>query len=571
MHERTTLWRGRALASALCGILTIASSGACDGVIGDATARQDSPVPAPGTDGGRPPVTLECGTTAVGATPMRRLTNQQYANVMRDLFAPLAVDPEIESFATDTKIGGFDSNLLVPLSEAQFERYGDAAETITAQIAPRLTELSGCEAPWSRACAETFLRDFATRAYRRPITEAELERLLTLVDLGAEDADVDHGVTLALRAILQSPHLLYVVEASDAPDAPGVAVTLEPYELASRLSFFLWSTMPDNELFRAAEASELSDVGAIEMQARRMLADPRARDTINEFHEQWLAIDEIGSLEKDAAVFPEFDPALRGQMRAETRHFVNYVFEHDDARLETLLTASYSFLDGPLYALYGVSPEDAGSEIFMGWPRVELPAGTRSGLLTQASFLAVHAHPEQTTPVFRGVVIRERFLCQSLPPPPPTVDDNPPGLDPTLSTRERFARHREDPGCATCHQLMDPIGLGFESYDAIGRYRTTEAGQPIDDSGELIAAGDADGEFQGALELGERLAASTEVQQCVATNWLRFALGRMESEADACSRKAMIEGFAASGHDIGELLVSITTTDAFRHRATAAE
>jgi hypothetical protein len=293
-----------------------------------------------------------------------------------------------------------------------------------------------------------------------------------------------------------------------------------------------------------------------------MLEDPRATDAIANFHVQWLHIDTLSGLEKDPTAYPTFDPALRDAMAQETGRFADWVIRFDDARLETLLTAPYSFLEGPLFDLYGVSaPADHDPTL-----PVDLDPTQRAGLLTQPGVLAVHAHANQSSPVHRGKIVRENMLCTPLAPPPPEVDVVPPPLDPDATTRERFDQHRSDPSCAACHKLIDPIGFGFEHYDGIGAWRDTEADRPVDASGELFGTDDIDGPFDGAPELGRVLASSEQVRACVAEQWFGFAFGRTPAEDDTCSFDAMALAFAESDQNIAELLVALITTDAFRYR-----
>ena len=259
---------------------------------------------------------------------------------------------------------------------------------------------------------------------------------------------------------------------------------------------------------------------------------------------------------------PSYGPELAQAMRAETTAFTNHVIRAGDGLMSTLFTANFSFLDGPLFALYGVT-QPAG---FTPGAQVNLDPTQRAGLLTQASFLAAHSHPNQTSPVHRGMLVRENLLCQPLEAPPANVNNVPPSPTPTTSTRDRFAQHSSDPSCGGCHKLMDPIGLGFEHYDSIGAYRTLDGNQLVNASGEILSVqADVAGPFDGAVELSNKLAVSREVAECMANQWFRFALGRIESKDDACTLKAIYDGFEASGGNVRELLTALVISDAFRH------
>jgi hypothetical protein len=251
-------------------------------------------------------------------------------------------------------------------------------------------------------------------------------------------------------------------------------------------------------------------------------------------------------------------------MEQETVRFADWVIRRGDAKLSTLLTSNQSFPSGPLYDLYGVTAPEAQDPL----EPIALDPQERSGLLTHASLLAQHAHGDQTSPIARGVLVRENVLCQTLPTPPENVNNTPPDPDPELTTRERFALHTEDPTCKACHQLIDGIGFGFENYDAVGRFQSEENGKSIDASGDIVGTEDIDGTFDGVVALSQILADSASVQSCMARQWFRFAFGRVESDGDAAQLDSLEEGFAESGFDIRELILSIVRSDAFRFRST---
>jgi hypothetical protein len=325
------------------------------------------------------------------------------------------------------------------------------------------------------------------------------------------------------------------------------------------------NTTPDDALLDAAPG--FADANVLRAQAERLLADPRVSGSLASFHLQWLELDKLGTTSKDSAVYPAFDGSLADAMQAETEDFVEYVIQRSDAKLETLLTAPYSFPRGPLRSLYGLGPA-SGADPAMP---VALDPRERAGLLTQAGFLAVHAHSNQSAPVQRGKVVIRNVLCEALPDPPPDVNTTPPDPSPNATTRERFAVHEREPRCAGCHKRIDGIGMGFENYDGIGAYRTKEGTHDVDARGELMLTQDIDGPFVGVVELAKKLASSAEVRQCVVTQWLRFALGRFEAPADRCSLAKLNDAFEASGHDVKKLLVSVVLSDAFRSKRVIKE
>ncbi len=528
------------------------TSGTDDG--GTDTGGTASDDTADGTDSDTGEPMAACPEVTVGATPLRRLTRAQYANAVRDL---LGVTADTDVLGGDEKVGPFDSNLSAPVSPVQLDQYRALSEDVAADAIGELAAILPCPAG-SVGCTAQFVATFGRRAFRRPLTQDEIDAHVTL----AEGADTfEDGIRLVLQAMLQSPHFLYHFEL-DLPD-PGASgvVALSEFELASRLSFFLWNSVPDDALLDAAEAGELADVAQLRAQAERLLDDARARESVASFHVQWLGLDELPYLTKDPNVYGAFDETLREAMIAETRRFSSLVVLEGDGKLRTLLTAPYSYLEGPLYELYGVQ-EPAGATV--GTP-VPLPEDERAGLLTQASFLAVHAHSNQSGPIDRGATVRGAVLCDPPPPPPPGINVIPPDPDPNATTREIFEQHTSDPTCAGCHALIDGIGLGMEGYDGIGAYREVQNGLPVDQSGELVAT-DVDGPFDGAVELSAMLAESEQVRECVSRQWFRYAFGRYESIDDDCSLELLSTQFAASDGDVRELVLNLVTTDPFRYR-----
>jgi hypothetical protein len=299
--------------------------------------------------------------------------------------------------------------------------------------------------------------------------------------------------------------------------------------------------------------------------ARTMLADPKARVAITDFYNQWIGTSRLDIMTKSTTLFPKYSDAVRDAMKQETPAFVEYVLWSGDHKLNTLLTSPAAFVSSALAPIYGVTTSSTTPQM------MTLPAAqNRAGILTQASFLAVQAHPDQTSPVLRGKFVRTKLMCQAVPPPPMDVDITPPMVTSAATARDRFSAHEMAGGsCAGCHQLMDPIGLAFEGFDAIGQYRTTENGATIDLSGRIVGStGMAlDGNFTGVKELATKLADSDQVRDCVATQWFRYSAGRTEEVPDGCSLTTLQDAFGASGGDLTELVVAMTQTDAFWYRA----
>jgi hypothetical protein len=564
MRQLWTFGGGRWVALAGLGLTSACYAGVSEIEAAGATATDgDSDSAGDGADDGgvdtADPEGLCLGDIDVGLSTLRRLTRRQYDNAIRDL---LGIEANaVERFDADERVGPFSSNSIIPVTERGVEQYMSAAEDL-AQLAvdTRLAELLPCDPATDGevTCARAFIDSFGRRALRRPLSEADIALYEAVYNLGADQGGFASGIQLVLEAMLQAPDFLYLLEFGGA-DPPGNLVALQGYELASRLSFFLWSSTPDDELLDAAET--LHDPDVLAEQARRMLQDPKARATIGAFHAQWVGLGNVGELFKDPELFPTFDDTTREALAAETARFAEHVFFEGDGRLQTLLTAPYTLIDEPLFSIYGL-PVPAGHD--PATP-VMLDPTQRGGILTQPGFLAVHAHHNQTSPVHRGVAIRRNFLCQELPPPPPDVDNTPPPIDPNTTTKERFEQHKADPSCAGCHILIDDVGLAFEHYDAIGAWRTLDGVGQVDASGEVVGADDADGVFYGAMELSEKLAASTAGRQCAAQQWFRFALGRSTGDDDACAMSQMYDAFESSDFDLRELVVAMVMSPSFRY------
>jgi hypothetical protein len=508
---------------------------------------------------------VEDGTLRIGRTRLRRMTRSQLDHTVRDLLG--ITGTPADAISPDESIGPFYSNAIAPITDLLVQQYDEVAASLAGQAAARMSTLSPCDlaADAGNTCASRFIESFGRKAYRRPLEPAERDEYLALYTLARGQGSVESAFRLVVATFLESPFFLYHAElgASESPSSAPAALT--PYAIASRLSYFLWDTMPDDRLFELAAAGTLGDDATLSDEVTRMLADPRAADAIPRFHLQWLGIEDLEGADKDATRFPAWSPALAGAMQRETATFADFVVRRGDGLMSTLFTASFTFPEGPLFELYGLTEPAAFA------PGTQVPLGAeRAGILTQGAFLATHAHRDQTSPVHRGILVRENVLCEPLEPPPLDVNVTPPAPTPATTTRERFAQHEADPACGGCHVLIDSIGLAFENFDAVGAYRTTENGLPVDATGEVVdGPPELAGSFVGAVELAHKLANSRAAADCLANQWFRFALGRMEAVDDACSLKAIRQGFDGSGRNVRELIVSIVKSDAFRHVRTS--
>lgn len=502
-----------------------------------------------------------CATRDPGPSPLRRLTRTEYGQTVHDLFGGDVLD--LSQLPPGERALGFDNNAdVISTSDLLVDAYQDVAAQAGDMLAGNLAQYVPCAMSSADAdCAATFAADFGRRAWRRPLDADERAALAAVFAAGTAAGGFSEGIARTTAVLLASPQFLYRLEpgAGATADLPG-AVALSPYELATRLSYLVWGSMPDETLFDAAQGGHLAAPDDLEREARRMLNDPRAHTIVSTFHAQWLGLDRLDGLDKDTVVYPMYTPALGAAFAQETNRFVDEVVWNREGTLAALLTAPYTFGDATLAAFYGL-PAGTGS----GFALLQTGGAQRAGLLTQGAFLSVYGKANQSDPVHRGRFVRERMFCTTPAPPPQNIVIRPPDLDPRLTTRQRFDQHTSDPLCSGCHARLDPIGFGFEHYDGIGRWRDMEGGQPVDGTGSLTET-DVDGDFDGAVQLAGRLAQSTEVQVCYATQWFRFGYGRGETDADACTLHDLATAFVAAKGNIRELIVALTQTDAFRYR-----
>ncbi|MEM6996592.1 MAG: DUF1592 domain-containing protein [Myxococcota bacterium] len=514
----------------------------------------------------------ECPGTQAGPTGLRRLTRSAYNNAVHELLGDITAPAD--AFEADGLVAEtFAGNREAVPSDLTVENYQRAAETLASAAVPQLATLAACDpdAEGAETCAGALIDRFGRRAWRRSLTDAEQERLLSLWETGD---DFETGGALVLQALLQSPYFLYLYEVGEPTEDDAEAVPLTQFELATRLSMLLWDSIPDDALLDAAESGALQTVEGIEAQVERMMDDPRAAASVNSFQAQWLGLADLptlGDLQKDALVFPSWSDTLRAAMVTENALLVDTIVR-GGGTVDELLTTPLGFVNEELATHYGLDLAEAT----VGAPQVEgLPEGfvavlhdalLRPGLLTRAGTMALLSKPNGTGPVHRGAFVRERVLCQPLAAPPAGVGE-PPEPDPNAPRREQYEQHSSDPACSGCHELTDPIGFGLEHYDGSGALQMTLAnGEPIDVTAVLTST-DVDGPFEGAAGLTERLEQSALVRQCVAKTWFRYAFAAEESPSDACTIKALAQQLD-DGKSIRELLTSLATSEAFRYRAS---
>lgn len=492
--------------------------------------------------------------------PLARLTRREYVRTLKDL---LGVDFPLANLQPDGIVGLFFANVATAVSETQVDEYRLAAEQLAEAATVDPAALAGCAPDAGETCARSFLESFGRRAFRRPLTAEEQEAYLAIYRVGSARDGFRGGLRLVITGMLQSPFFLYRVEPS--PRSAAGVVQLSGFEVASRLSYLITASTPDAALLDAAASGALDTQAGVSEQADRLLDTPAATSALGSFHEEWLKVSSVADLEKDATLFPEWNDELKVAIQAETAHFVGYVLGQGDGRFGSLLTAPFSVIDPVLAPLYGVAAP-------VGVGRVDFPPDQRSGLLTQAAFLSVKAHERQTSPVRRGIGLLQSLACISLPPPPPTVNADEPAITPGATTRERFATHSANPTCAACHSKIDPPGFVLESYDAVGRYRTTENDAPIDTTVTIAAlTPDLNGQYPNVRALLEKFAQTQAVGDCYSTQWFRYALKRDPVNRDACSLQRLLGAFDASQGTIRDLVRAVATADAFRYGIKEAQ
>jgi hypothetical protein len=504
----------------------------------------------------------DSGAGAVSADPeLRRLTHSQYNHTVRDLLGDQS-DPA-NQFPPEDFINGFRNQTRgQSLSPLLVEGYSAAAERLarSAFVGGDPHGLIPCKP--SGSCRSRFVREFGLKAFRRPLNAGEQKRYEELM---SGEAGFPKGVQLVVEAMLQSPNFLFRLDTTTDPK-------LKPWATASRLSYSLWDTMPDAELFAEAARGDLSTRAGVEKATRRMLADPRAREALNEYVSQWLRFDRLLTASKDRRRYPLYTRETASAMTEEARTFVgDLVWNNRD--FMTLFTADYGYVSPELAAIYGVT---APAKDF---DRVKFPDGSgRAGILGEGLFLALTSKPDEPSATARGLFVREQFLCQHVPDPPPGVNTNlPPVTEARPQTnRDRMSEHATNPPCAGCHKLMDPIGFGFEKFDAVGARRDKfelEFRSPVEaaDGAKKMAprivkldidsvgnvAGLPDSQFASPAELGAVLAKTLQCQECVVKQYFRYTAGRSETAADRPLLRAVFEDFRKSQFRFQEMMVSL--------------
>ncbi len=502
-----------------------------------------------------------------GPFVIRRLTKAEYGNTLHDLFG---VDPAVVRELPDEVFGEGYLNTLSPLQSEQYlgiandvlARISAPAGAPPTEVQKRLFGEPPAPGTDARAAAKNVARSLARKAYRRPASDAELDVLLGVFDLArANKLNYPAALRLMLKAVLVSPQFLFITPAKEA-EAGQAIVPLDDYQLASRLSYLLWATMPDAELSALADSGKLHEPAVLRAQVKRLLADKRSRALFDGFGAQWLGLGELKGKTFDTAKFPQMTKEMRAAMVDEARLFFESIVRENRSAI-SFVDSDYTFLNGPLATLYGLEKTVTGPQM----RKVKLTDANRGGILGMPGILAVTSFPNRTSPVKRGVWVLEQILGQHVPPAPPNV----PTLEKqdkkkiaNLTLRQRTELHRTNVVCANCHKILDPIGFGLENFDAIGRWRAQDdTGGPIDAAGELPGGK----HFTTPAELKAIIAArQSELSRNLTEKLLAYALCRQLEGYDEIIIDQLMQGIAQNGHRLQPLITAVVTSYPFLNR-----
>lgn len=537
---------------------------------------------------------LTCNEPAPGRSPLRRLTTYEYNNTVRDLLAdttnpgnglPAQIDSKENWFGNDADYQSVPDTLV--------EKYQSIAEGIAARATADLTalgKLHSCAgktlaAAEEESCARSIATALAPRAYRRAATSTDVDGLVGLyktVRALSSTVTFASGVAAMVEAVLQEPEFLYRVELGAALANNSKVKRVVGREMANRLSYLFWQTMPDASLAQAADSGALDTKEGVLSKATQLLADRKSHATVAFFFDNFLPIPDLAGLARETTTFPTWKPAIGNAMRNEVQRLLEHeIFENTETTTPyaagswpAILTAPYTFVDESLFRFYGASAFSPGTSVSgTDFKKVPLNKEQRLGLLTMGGIMAGGTTSNRTNPVLRGIFVVNKVMCMNLELPMGLM---PPQIDPYSgkTARERVAKHSQDNFCAGCHKIIDPLGLPFENYDAVGLYRASEKwtdpntnvtyDTPIDASGAVPGV---QGTAANGAELAQKLAASDKVQACFASHWMHFAYGRSLEEVDGCNQQSIQNAFRSSGYNVKQLLLALTQSDAFLYRS----
>jgi hypothetical protein len=527
---------------------------------------------------------VNCSSVNVGSSPVRRISRIEYDNMVRDLGVDPSNTQPATQFVTEQKIdtgkaGNFNTNAYATISGTLInQQYLEAAEALAAATVANTNALSAILPSSScgtknAACASAFISSWANLAFRGQLDATETTALNTLYTTVSAEFDFATGIQAVIEAVLTSPRFLFVLEFGQS-GASGNAIPLAPMELATRLSLYLWRSIPDQTLVTAATGGNLTTTSQIAAQATRMLADAKAQGALSDFADQWLDIENMNAVTKDTQ-FTKWTATLAADLHTESlTTFTQSVLAN--ASYTSLLTSGSSYVNADVASFYGLS----GSPSFTGPTTVNTSANPRMGILTDGAVLAMHSHTSLMSPTKRGRLIRQQILCEEVPDPPASVGGMPipppPANITSGTTRAAYLQHvSANTQCNDCHQYMDWLGFGFDNYDATGAYITQENGNNVDSSGQFIPypsnPTDMSGTFTGTTDMITQLSKSQQVNQCFALEEIRYALLRAETDADACSAQAIYKTFSNnSSYKLQDLIVAVVSSNSFMYRTPVA-
>jgi hypothetical protein len=494
--------------------------------------------------------TTTCKDETSPNTPvLRMLTRTEYRNSVKDLFG-LTSDYG-EHLPLENMTHGFRNNTLInQVTDAHLEAYLSNAKDIAAEIIPNMQKIAGCSVTAGASCAATFIKDIGSRIWRRPLTTEESARMNGLFKTGAAFSN-DEGFGLVIRAFLSSPYFIYRTEI-------GSDGSLDAYELASALSYFLWSTVPDETLRKNAESGAILKEATLVSEAKRLLTDPKGRAAVVAFADSYLNYSAVLNVSKDGTKFANFTSKIREAMAKETEDTMDYWIRKKQAGFSTLFSSDMTVGDPMLAQFYKSQSKREGDLSILSHTDT-----TRRGVLGMGSILASLATANETHPIKRGEFVTSHLLCDVLPPPPVAVPF--PAAKPGLSTRERFAAHSV-PACAGCHKKLDGTGFGMEDFDAVGVYRQMDEGKPVDSSGDLFEVDDQDQHFSGIGELSALLAQSRQAKRCFAVQLFQQAQGRFVAAKDVCGVRSIVDSFTSKDMTIADLIIKVITNPSYTAR-----
>jgi len=548
-----------------------------------------------GTGGGTGAGTLDCSAIKPGRSPLRRLTTYEYNNTVRDLLGDTSNPGSLFPAQTQTSGNMFGNDAdFQSVQDSLPEAYAGAAEKVAATAtasATALAKLHTCASTVTTANEEACARMIATawlpRAYRRQATTTEIDDYVALYRSTraiSPKLTFASGVAAMIEAALQSPDFLYRVEFGTQVSGMKNALRITGREMASRLSYFFWQSMPDDKLFQAADAGTLSTDEGVLSEAKRLLADTskKSHAMVSFYFDNLLPIPDLQSLERDKTLFPTFSASIGAAMRKEVQRVLEYeIFENTTQSAApfatgswpALLTIPYTFANKDLFTYYGSSYYASGSSVTgTDLVKVNLNPTQRLGLLTLGGVMAGTATTNLTNPVLRGGFVVRKLMCRNIQLPV-GLAVKPPEAYTGKTARERFGKHSADATCRACHQYMDPVGLALENYDAVGLYRTSEKttiegvnyDTPIDATGSVPGIA---GTASTPVDLMKILATSEEMNTCFADHWMEFAYGRsLDNDVDACNQQTLESAFKKANYSVKELLLALTQTDGFRYRS----